>query len=271
MCIIGCYPKRAGYDFFNDVIENPSRVEELSKQHSIKTRIINFPVKRLISKKQIATKEIDNEYKTKTFKDEKLRNIINGYAAKIKKRIKTPKDYIFQGALLIGSGKVNNIYFWNYFIANLQGSLSYYPNFKKHFRAIATRSFLKKGKNDYPDGIKIIIAFSREDNIKSYLYGDKRFSWTHWFVKNQSIDINKLNLNNLEKNIKVIKINTFKEGKEFARSLMNKKIVTPYKSKNPYLTRCVFCSRYMLKKIFPSLKKDAILFSASVELPFLLK
>ena len=181
MCIIGCSPKRAGLEYFNNL-----KITEHLK-------VFEFQIN--LSKSEKDLKKIFDKIRS----------------------TKTPKNYIYQGDLITyGHENFKQKEIFPY----IRNSLGFERRIVfKHIKNQAT--------------INILVAYSKKDNIKSFLYGDSKFTMPHWFISKQPREFN---TKYIDDEINIFEISTLDEAK---------KIIKKRRKKTP----CVFCSVSLHKSI----------------------
>jgi len=181
MCIIGCSPKRAGLEYFNNL-----KITEHLK-------VFEFQIN--LSKSETDFKRLFDKIRS----------------------TKTPKNYIYQGDLITyGHENFKQKEIFPY----IRNSLGFERRIVfKHIKNQAT--------------INILVAYSKKDNIKSFLYGDSKFTMPHWFISKQPREFN---TKYIDDEINIFEISTLDEAK---------KIIKKRRKKTP----CVFCSVSLYKSI----------------------
>ena len=181
MCIIGCSPKRAGLEYFNNL-----KITEHLK-------VFEFQIN--LSKSETDFKRLFDKIRS----------------------TKTPKNYIYQGDLITyGHENFKQKEIFPY----IRNSLGFERRIVfKHIKNQAT--------------INILVAYSKKDNIKSFLYGDSKFTMPHWFISKQPREFN---TKYIDDEINIFEISTLDEAK---------KIIKKRRKKTP----CVFCSVSLYNKI----------------------
>ena len=191
MCIIGCSPKRAGLEYFNNL-----KITEHLK-------VFEFQIN--LSKSEKDLKKIFDKIRS----------------------TKTPKNYVYQGDLITGD-------LITYDPENIKRKKIFRKKIFLYIRnslGLERRIIFKHIKHQAT--INILVAYSKKDNIKSFLYGDSKFTMPHWFISKQPREFN---TKYIDDEINIFEISTLDEAK---------KIIKKRRKKTP----CVFCSVSLYNKI----------------------
>ena len=214
MCIIGCSPKRAGEEFFNELKDSPLNIKELAKKHRVGIKVIELPIKSIIKNGKLDEKIFSNWVKGL------VRNINIGN-----------NKFGYQRAFLVAQGRtIENRNLFLPIFRRISGSLS--DLIKVNLR-LSLRIIPKKRYNKNFSKPKIIFVFSKRDNIKSYLFGDDNFLIPHWFISKK---LNDFNQERIDKTLKIFNVSSLSQAKKIIKSRIKK-------------TPCIFCSEKTLRKV----------------------
>ena len=221
MCVTGCHPKRAGQEFFSELKDSPLNIKELAKKHRVDIKVIELPIKSIIKNGKL---------------DEKIfSNWVRGFVRKI--NIDNNK-LVYQGSFLVAEGRtIENENLFLPLSSRISDTLNDLIKIDCGCRLIL-RIIPKKRYNKNLGKPKMIFIFSKRDNIKSYLFGDFKFTWSHWFVNKFPSDFS-----GIDKSIEVIDMKSIKEAKRFAKSFGKSNVIG--KEKTP----CIFCSEKIYKYV----------------------
>jgi len=206
MCIIGCAPFRAGNNFFQEV---DNGIEISATKYKVKTRIVDI-----------------------SFDEKELTKIITTLLSPI-------EDYKYQGLLLyIRDPQIWDTNSSNEIIDNFKKSVKSYNLYSK----VNIRFQIKSVKGEQK--IQLIAAYSRMNNIKSYLCGNDNWrAFPYWFVTRT---LNEFNPESFDDSITIIEATKLEDIQNITDILQN--------GKSP----CIFCSKELyqeaktyFKNIFP--------------------
>jgi hypothetical protein len=229
MCIVGCAPKEALYDFLESLKDDLIDLDNLSNQ--------KYNVQQLKLSMNLIMEKINPIIKDKiniTDEKESLAEIIDPYIKEIIKEIKFfMNDYLYQGCIIYSKGTVRSKQekeLWDTImtiidsaIYNGREDIKMYPEdtFPASLRPTDLK-IIKIGEKDDID-IRLLFVSSHNNFIKSYLYS--RTDWIH--VINPKLSLKYLKQNrdlkheDLREGVKILYIDHEEEiDEEFRRKLI---------------------------------------------------